>query len=212
MSDKYDIKTVEISTPSRPNVFFTSDLHFDHENVIDYCGRPFKTTEEMNERIIADHNAVVRRWDRVVFVGDIGWKDGRHTMQHLARMNGAKELVKGNHDHHKDLAYMQAAFGGNWTHYKEFDIEGDKVCVSHFPLLSWHKMNRGSYHIHGHCHGEMQYPSPLNMMRVFDAGIDHAYKLTGKYAPLTWTQIKDFLRWRIDGSSINHHTGAEKTR
>lgn len=197
------------SSPSKPNFFFSSDLHFDHQNVIKYCDRPFGTTAHMNRCIIEDHNSVVRPWDRVFLLGDLGWLSGEQTLRHLRQMNGHKTLIKGNHDHHQDLK----AWGGlggviaDWTHYKELRIEGDAICLSHFPMLSWHKMHKGSYHLHGHCHGAMQYPQPLADMRILDVGIDHIYKLTGSYAPLSWDQIKTLLASRCDGIDHDHHTG-----
>jgi calcineurin-like phosphoesterase family protein len=40
--------------------FFSSDYHFYHKNVIKYCNRPFNNVEEMNEKIISNHNKLVR--------------------------------------------------------------------------------------------------------------------------------------------------------
>ena len=40
------------------NIFFTSDSHANHENIIGFCHRPFKDAEEM----IAAHN----EWARVI--------------------------------------------------------------------------------------------------------------------------------------------------
>ena len=40
-------------------VWFTSDTHFGHENIIRYCGRPFRNAEEMNAELI-------RRWRETV--------------------------------------------------------------------------------------------------------------------------------------------------
>lgn len=32
-------------------LFFTSDTHFNHTNILQYCNRPFKTADQMNETI-----------------------------------------------------------------------------------------------------------------------------------------------------------------
>ena len=40
-------------------VLFTGDLHFGHENVLKFDGRPFDTVEEMDAEL-------VRRWNNKV--------------------------------------------------------------------------------------------------------------------------------------------------
>ena len=40
-------------------VFFTSDTHFNHTNIIRYCDRPFRSTDEMNEKMIDNWNSAV---------------------------------------------------------------------------------------------------------------------------------------------------------
>ncbi len=52
------------------NIWFTSDTHFGHANIIRFCDRPFKDIQEMNERLIANWNAVVRPGDSVYHMGD----------------------------------------------------------------------------------------------------------------------------------------------
>ena len=43
-------------------VFFTSDTHFKHANIIKFCERPFGSIEEMNEALIANWNRVVGKF------------------------------------------------------------------------------------------------------------------------------------------------------
>ncbi len=51
-------------------VYFISDTHFGHRNVLKLCNRPFETIEEMNETIIANWNSRVSGNDTVFIVGN----------------------------------------------------------------------------------------------------------------------------------------------
>jgi len=52
------------------DIWFCSDFHFGHENIIKYCKRPFKSLEEMDNLIIANFNKRVKEDDLVIFLGD----------------------------------------------------------------------------------------------------------------------------------------------
>lgn len=51
-------------------VFFTSDTHFYHGNIIRFCNRPFEDVEMMNETIISNWNNTVGLDDTVFHLGD----------------------------------------------------------------------------------------------------------------------------------------------
>ena len=55
-------------------IYFTSDLHFGHENVIRFDNRPFETVDEMDAELIRRWNAKVDRGDLVYVLGDMIWK------------------------------------------------------------------------------------------------------------------------------------------
>lgn len=46
-------------------VFYTSDTHFGHKNIIGFCDRPFDDIEEMNRALIERWNAKVSDADDV---------------------------------------------------------------------------------------------------------------------------------------------------
>jgi len=64
------------------NIWFTSDTHFNHRNIIGYAQRPFESVEEMNEVMIERWNASVRGEDTIYHLGDFSFGGGR---QHPAR-------------------------------------------------------------------------------------------------------------------------------
>lgn len=97
-------------------IYFTSDLHFYHKNVIKFCNRPFRTKNPffrlwewwtgniseasvkiMNEALIANWNAVVKPEDTVYCLGDVSMAF-RPIELYSHRLNGKKFLVPGNHD------------------------------------------------------------------------------------------------------------------
>lgn len=78
--------------------FFTSDTHFGHARILELSNRPFKDVQHMNEMLIANWNSVVSPTDRVYHLGDVALGTFEESMKCVARLNGYKILVMGNHD------------------------------------------------------------------------------------------------------------------
>ena len=70
-------------------IYFTSDLHLGHENVIRFCNRPFATTDEMDEVLINNWNATVKQKDEVYILGDFTMRPADDAHRYLARLKGA---------------------------------------------------------------------------------------------------------------------------
>ena len=85
--------------------FFTADLHFGHNNVINFTNpdgskcRDFDTIEEMEDAMVQAHNEIVKPTDKVYMLGDIAFN--ARGLDKVKQMNGIKILVKGNHDNLK---------------------------------------------------------------------------------------------------------------
>lgn len=124
--------------------WFTSDLHFGHKAIIDFCHRPFNSVEEMNEALLENYNSHVGYGDTVCFVGDIFFGSQAWAKELLGRMHGEKILVRGNHDR-KSRAMAKLGFD---LVVKELvmDWAGCPVRVCHYP---WKKLNGGEWETMG---------------------------------------------------------------
>lgn len=155
-------------------IWFTSDLHFGHTNILGYCDRPFDTVEEMDVAFIDRWNWVVEPDDEVWVLGD--WSLGgnfQRSLGYVAGLNGRKILLPGNHDKNwkgrpkrvDDSVYLNAGFS-RVVHgdlgVVEFQVAGHDVLLSHFPYgpagrydhrySAWHPTNEGKFLLHGHVH------------------------------------------------------------
>lgn len=82
-----------------PEIHFTADHHFFHDGIIRMCGRPFSSTDEMNETMIERRNAVVHGNDVVYHLGDFAMKGTAEGCAAVfERIKGRKHLIVGNHD------------------------------------------------------------------------------------------------------------------
>ena len=88
------ITKYSVDTP----VFFTSDSHFCHKNIIEFCSRPFETVEEMNEKLVENWNKVVGPSDIVYHLGDFCFAGSAEWHYLLGKLNGRIHLIIGNHD------------------------------------------------------------------------------------------------------------------
>lgn len=79
-------------------IYFTSDLHFGHKNIIRFCNRPWETIEEMDEGLIKNWNSVVGENDLVFDLGDFAFASNGRWKEILSRLNGRHYLILGNHD------------------------------------------------------------------------------------------------------------------
>ena len=91
-----EIKPMKIDT-SKQKVFFTSDLHFGHQNILKFCNRPWETTEEMDKALIENWNSVVGKDDIVFDLGDFAFAPNWRWKEILSQLNGKHYLILGNH-------------------------------------------------------------------------------------------------------------------
>jgi len=83
--------------------WFTSDTHFGHGNIIEYCKRPFKSVERMNEVLIKNWNSRVKLHDLVIHLGDFAFRDKQRAEEYLSMLNGHITILRGNHDNNNSV-------------------------------------------------------------------------------------------------------------
>jgi calcineurin-like phosphoesterase family protein len=80
------------------NIFFSSDHHFFHQNILKFCpNRNYSSVEEMNIDYINLWNKTVNPEDTVFYLGDFSMAL-RPVEVFTSLLNGKKILVHGNHD------------------------------------------------------------------------------------------------------------------
>lgn len=156
--------------------FYTSDLHFDHENILRYENRPFDSVEDMNEALIANWNAKVKKGDEVYILGDFCFdKYGSRTNEILSRLNGQKFLIRGNHDYSflRSPSFDKSAFV--WVKdYAQIKDGEHTVILFHYPIAAWDKKHHNSIHLYGHIHSNSgtHHPLQFDLENAFNVGVD----------------------------------------
>lgn len=133
-------------------IFFTSDSHFHHKNILDFEPRPFKTVDEMNKGLIVAWNSVVRKTDTVYHLGDFCFGSVKECLDVLNQLRGNIILIKGNHD--KTKIVNKVLKEGYLTEYHSLGTviknEGMILNLSHYPMMIGARPN--NFSIHGHLH------------------------------------------------------------
>lgn len=162
-------------------LWFSSDFHLNHGNIIKYSHRPFSSVEDMNKTIIDNCNAVIKSNDTFYFLGDWAFtNNGRisSAIEFAEQINCKKiHFILGNHDHAvrrnkeqlvKDRIFLSV------QDFLELDVSGyteatSKIVLCHYALRVWNKSHYGTYHLYAHSHGSLA-DDPHS--RSFDCGVD----------------------------------------
>jgi len=162
-------------------VWFWSDLHLFHTNVIRYTDRPFADASSMNDTMMRNCLHLVQPSDILVFGGDITMGNVTATNELLRAIPGYKVNVLGNHDvdrKGKLLALEVDALVASL----EFEFRGHAFFVSHYPV-SEDVLEEGQLNLHGHIHNNALHRSLGTGARHLNMSVEH----TGyQPVPLDW--------------------------
>lgn len=171
-------------------MYFTSDLHIHHSNILKYTERPYSNLNEMHVGILQKWNSVVGNDDTCYHLGDFtfaGKSKAPIIKDILAQLNGKIILLAGNHDDMElwdNLIKIAPELCANYPHdtariqfvrspYMEVTHQNgkqkQKIILCHFPIASWNFQQYGAVHLFGHLHG-----SNPNIVggKSMDVGVD----------------------------------------
>jgi len=132
--------------------YFVSDWHLG-EDRFELMQRPFKTVDEHNKHLIDCHNELVKPEDTVYFIGDVIYQkaDASKFLPLIAKFNGKKTLIRGNHDRHISDEDFK-------PYFERIVPEGDGIALTVGEIRCWltHYPTCGKvdmFNIVGHIHG-----------------------------------------------------------
>ena len=179
------------------NIYFVSDTHFNHENIIKYCKRPFKSVEENDEELIRRWNEKVPKDGIVFHLGDVAFGDLNYVDDILKRLNGTIYLVIGNHDWRRIVNQHKWRFE-LMTQQINMKIGKRHIILNHYPLLCFSGAWRGedaTYQLFGHVHTSPYTDEGLDQARMkmlftsqYDVGVDN-----NDFTPVSWKEVDQII-------------------
>lgn len=178
----------------KDKLFFTSDPHFHHSNIIEFCNRPWGDIKTHDLTLIENWNNIVPE-DGIVFCGgDFIWTGNIDRVKDVVdRLNGKIYLTLGNHDYKNrlDREIFKSIFEDVQDIYyftvkdEELEQEHADFMICHYPIMFWRS---GYFQLHGHVHSgpksEASEKVPFHPMR-YDIGVDN-----NNYKPISYHELK----------------------
>jgi calcineurin-like phosphoesterase family protein len=179
------------------NVFFTSDCHFFHGNILKYDNRPFRNVDEMNQVIVDNWNDKVSKDSDVFYLGDLSWNGSdAKTKELVDELNGNIHYIMGNHDKFRDIkALNRFETINDYVELSIIDKDANRgrqdIMMFHYAIMSWDKAHHGAWHLHGHEHGHLMKQAAYDWYykhKVIDMGCN-----MHDYTPLSYAEVKELM-------------------
>lgn len=137
-------------------IWFTSDLHFNHDKKFIWEARGFQSVQEMNETLIRNFNSVVSPEDTVYILGDnMMGMDINAGLAYLRRLNGTKYVAIGNHDTDARVeAYKKSGIFTDIQFGYRIKIKGRVYILTHYPTVTANGDDVKTVNLYGHTHQE----------------------------------------------------------
>ena len=171
-------------------IFFTGDKHHQHDKILDYDNRPFKSIDEHDSKLIFNHNSMVKKDDICYDLGDFYFRGGKEASgrkvysHYLNQYNGRYVIIRGNHERNNKV--VDKIFSAN------LNMFGIRIFLVHDPLNS---KVEADLNIVAHVHNwfkEMELQENGKKSLIINVGVTQ-----WKYRPVTAEQIYTiYCRWK----------------
>lgn len=188
-----------------PSVFLVSDTHFGHAGVCRFLRgdgtklRPWDDPAEMDEFMVKAWNERVKPNDKVYHLGDV--VINRKSLKTLARLNGDKVLIRGNHDIFRDDDYREY-----FRELRAYHVMNGMI-LSHIPIHE-DSLGRFGVNIHGHLH-HRRVMKDFGKLNGLPEVIDYRYHCVcveqTDYAPILFEDV--IKRIRAEGGTVGFRNG-----
>jgi len=184
--------------------WFTSDTHFNHQNIIKYCNRPFENVQEMNDTLLFNINSCVGLSDTLYHLGDFVYAKG-NVKEQIRKFRDRilcrhVFLIIGNHDPHDALwqpkRWLWDIFSGVYVQARLKIEQCPEIVLNHCAMRVWDKSHHGAFQLFGHSHGTL---TQDNRLRSHDVGVD-----VNEYKPINLQQVIDIMSQK-EWQPIDHH-------
>ena len=186
---------------NKSKIFFVSDTHFGHTNIIKYCNRPFNNTDEMDEALINNWNAKVPKDGIVYHLGDFAWGSINYWEKIREQLNGEIILIYGNHDEkylHNERMYKLFK---EVIPQKKIWINKIPIYMNHYPFLCFGGSYKGlgaTWQVYGHVHSNPRSEEGLDHKRLvncfptqYDVGVDN-----NNFTPISFDELYSYINNR----------------
>ena len=153
-------------------IYYTSDLHLGHANIIKLCNRPFSDVTAMNEALINNWNARITNADTVYIIGDLMFRTADDPTIYLDRLKGKKHLIIGNHDKSWMKKVELSKYFESVERMLVFGNGKCKVTLCHYPMMSF----EGKYLIYGHIHNNKN-DTYWNLLKTMDNALNASVEI-----------------------------------
>lgn len=190
-------------------IWFTSDMHYGHQNIITFCDRPFGDVDHMAASMIDRWNQIVHPDDLVYILGDAVMGQRDKTLSYIKALNGHKYLVPGNHDNCHPMYQNKTSYRDHLNAYLQvFDdildpqvILEDMFLLCHFPYnvpnqvdyqgrdySEWEPKDEGRILLCGHVHDSWSHRFTDQGTLQINVGVD-----VRDFRPISLWYIKELV-------------------